>query len=116
MWTNNNCLERRNNVSATLHINIYQHYGIKTSKTPWKHHPQPITKNEEVKVLWDFEILTDKVMTARRPDIIVVDKTKHASTIMDVAASLDRKVKDKDEILKYQDLNMKIHKLWKYKS
>ena len=76
---------------------------------PWKHQPDPVTENKGEKVLWDFEIRTDKVIPARRPDIVVIDKTKRTTIIIDVAVSLDRKVKDKeDEMLNYQDLSIEI--------
>ena len=43
----------------------------------------------EAKLLWDFEIQTYKVMHARILDIVVVDKTKCTTTIIDVAVPLD---------------------------
>ena len=92
-------------------MNKCQHYGIKTSKTQWKHHPDPVTENKEAKVLWDFEIRRDKVIPTRRPCIVVVDETKRATTIIDIAELLDWKVKDKEDemFLKQQDL-IEMHK------
>ena len=64
--------------------------------------------NKEVEVLLDFEIQTDKVAPARRPDIVVVDKTRPTATIIDVSVPADLKVRDKeDEILKYQDFRVR---------
>ena len=57
-------------------MNICQHYGIKTDKTHLKHHPDTAIKNKEVKVLWDSEIQTDKVMPTQRQDVVVIDKTE----------------------------------------
>ena len=76
--------------------------------------PRPVAEKKEVKVLWDFELRTDKVMPARRPCIVVVNKTEHA----DVAAPLDWRVKDKEDekILKYQDHRVEIEKLWNTKA
>ena len=67
--TNNN-LKRHNNVEAIHHRNVCQHYGLKTSKTPLKHHPDPVTENKGAKVLWDFEMRADKVVPARRLVVI----------------------------------------------
>ena len=54
----------------------------------------------------------DKVIPARRPDIVVIDKTKRTTTIIDVAVPLDWKVKDKDEkIVKYQYLRIEIQEV-----
>ena len=90
--TTNKFLKRHNNVAAILLKNACVHYWIKTSKTPWNHHPEPVAEN---KVSWDFEIQTDKVIPARIPDIVVADKTKHTTTIIDVAVPLDWNVKEK---------------------
>ena len=51
--TTNNYLKRHNNVAAIIHRNICQHYVIQACKTPWKHHPEPVAENKEVKVLLD---------------------------------------------------------------
>ena len=46
----------------------------------------------EVKVLWDIEIKTENV--TQRPDIVTINETKHTPTIIGVAVSIDRKIKD----------------------
>jgi hypothetical protein len=40
-----------------------------------------VTETEEVKILWDFEIRTDKVITARRQDVVVLGKEERKLTI-----------------------------------
>ena len=69
-------------------------------------------------MLWDVEVRIDKVMPARRPDTVVMDKTKRTTTMIDVAVPLDWKVKDKEDekILKYQDLRIEIQKLLNIKA
>ena len=60
-----------------------------------------------MKVLRGLEIRPDKVITAQRRDMVEIDKTKRTTAIIDVAVSLDWKVKDKDdhEILGPQNKN-----------
>ena len=54
----------------------------------------------------------DKVIPARRPGIVLIDKTKGTTTIIAVAVCLDWNVKDKeDDILKLQDHRIEILKL-----
>ena len=57
-------------------------------------------------MLWDFVIRTDKVITAERRDVVVVDKTRRNTTIIDAAVPLDWNVGDEEDekILKYQDI------------
>ena len=116
--TTNNYLRKHSNVAGIPYSDISQHYGIKTGKSPLKHHPDPVTENKEVKLLWGCEIRTDKVIPARRPDIVAIVKTKQTTTIIDVAAPLDWKVKDREDekILKYRDLRIEIQTPWNTKA
>ena len=68
-----------------------------------------------MKILWDFNIQTDKVIDARRPDIVVTNKDKQESWIVDIAIPGDLWVREKEieKREKYQDLAMEIRRLWK---
>ena len=74
-------------------------------------------ENDKVKILWDMCVQTDKVIQARRPDIVVVDKLKKQVSIIDIAVPADKNVaeKEKEKITKYQDLKMEVKRLWRQK-
>ena len=57
-------------------------------------------------MLWDFNIQTDHVMEAWRPDLVVVNKKERSCKIINFAVPGDRRTeeKEKDKIEKYQDL------------
>ena len=38
--------------------------------------PRSVPENEMHKFLWDFEIQTDHLISARRPDLVIVNKKK----------------------------------------
>ena len=67
--------------------------------------------------MWDFTIQTDHYITARRPDIVVVDKNNKTCQLIDVACPGDKRVKEKEDekIAKYQDLAREIRKIWNMK-
>ena len=44
------------------------------TKSWYEHRAYKVVKNEDVKVLWDFNIQVDKFIEARRPNIILVRK------------------------------------------
>ena len=69
-------------------------------------------------MLWDFEIRTDRIITARRPDIVVIDKTTRTAAIIDVAVPNDNNIKSKEQekVEKYQDLRLEIQRLWNVKA
>ena len=64
--------------------------------------------------MWDFNIRTDRVIEARRPDIVLIDKKNKETMIIDVAVPGDFRVKEKEieKITKYQDLVVEINRMW----
>ena len=40
------------------------------------HNPEPVLENDTHKLLWDFDIQTDHLISARRPDLIIINKKK----------------------------------------
>ena len=75
-------------------------------------------ENQDTKILWDFNIRSDRVMEAKRPDIVLIDKkNQEIFTISDAAIPEDFRVRDKDaeKISKYQDLTLEIYRMWNTK-
>ena len=107
-------LKRHNAVAAVIHKAICDDYNIETVKQIWLHHPEAVTETEKVKILWDYEIRTDRIIPARRPDIVVLDKEERKLTIIDVAVPSDANIKEKEteKITKYQDLKIELQRLW----
>ena len=53
--------------------------GMKNSKRSNKwymHNPAPVLENDTHKLLWDFNIQTDHIIPARRPDVIIINNNK----------------------------------------
>ena len=40
------------------------------------HNPAPVRENDSHKLQWDFNIQTDQLIPARRPDLIIINKKK----------------------------------------
>ena len=40
------------------------------------HNPAPVLENDTHKILWDFNIKTDYLIPARRPDLIIIYNKK----------------------------------------
>ena len=43
------------------------------------HNPAPVLENDSHKLLWDFNIQTDHLIPARRPDLIIINNKKRES-------------------------------------
>ena len=71
--------------------------------------------NEEVKLLWDFTIQTDREIHHRRPDIVIQKKKAKETIIVDIAVPGDSNIlqKETEKCEKYQDLAREIQRIWK---
>ena len=65
------------------------------------HNPAPVLENNTHKLLWDFDIHTDHLISARRPALVINNK-KRTCKIVDFAEKKD----------KYLDLARELKKLW----
>ena len=85
----------------------------------YMHNPAPVLENDTHKLLWDFDIQTDHLISARRPDLIIINKKKKKKIckIVDFAVPADRRIKLKEceKRDKYLDLARELKKLWNMK-
>ena len=73
-----------------------------------------VLENDEVKLLWDLSIQTEKRIEHNKPDIVVLDKKQKLCLIIDVAYPFDTRIKKKEQekIEYYNDLKYEILKCW----
>ena len=76
------------------------------------HNPESVLESETYQLLWDFKIQTDPRISARRPDVVIVNKKK-TCRIVDFAVPKDNRVKLKEKKKggKYVDLARERKKL-----
>ena len=77
-------------------------------------------ENKTRKILWIFEIETDLQISAKRPDLVIVNKKKkkkRTSRIVNFALPADHRVKlkESEKKHKYQDLAWELKQIWKMK-
>ena len=53
------------------------------------HNPAPVLENDTHKLLGDFDIHTDHLISARRPALIIINKKKKIWKIVDFAVPAD---------------------------
>ena len=75
----------------------------------YMHNPESVLENDRHKILWDFEIQTDHLISARRPDLMIIDKKERTSWIVDFAVPAKHRVRLKgcEKSNKYLDLARK---------
>ena len=60
------------------------------------HNPALVLENDSHKLLWDFNIQTDHLIPARRPDLIIINKKKRTCKIVRFAVPADYRIKLKE--------------------
>ena len=76
------------------------------------HNPAPVLENDTHKLLWDFDIHTDHLISARGPDLIIINKKTRICKIVDFAVPADHRIKLKEceKRDKYLDLARELKK------
>ena len=79
------------------------------------HKPAPVLENDTHKLSWNFDIQTNHLISARRPDLIIINKKKSLYKIFAFAVPADHRIKLKEYEKKDKnlDLTKKLTKLWK---
>ena len=77
------------------------------------HNPESVLENETSKILWDFDIQTDHLISVRQPGPLIISKEKKPRKIVDFAVLVDHRVKLKESEKKdkYLDLARELKKL-----
>ena len=90
-------------------------YGVECSDKWYEHSLKSVEENEEVKLLWDFTIQTDREIHHRRPDIVIQKKKAKETIIVDIAVPGDSNIlqKETQKCEKYQHLAREIQRIWK---
>ena len=100
------------------HWRICKSYKIETCEHWHEHKPQPVVEGDNVTLLWDFPIRTDRTMQANQPDIIAKDFKEKTCHLIDMSIPADQNipVKEFDKLSKYKDLDIEIQRMWKLRT
>ena len=106
--------KRHDTVAKALHWSLCQKYEISRSEKWYEHQPEAVAENEHIKLMWDFDIRTDRVIRAHRPDITMINKINGKVFLIDVAIPWDTRVneKEREKVDKYHDLKLELERLW----
>ncbi|KAK7925836.1 hypothetical protein WMY93_008146 [Mugilogobius chulae] len=88
-------MELHNQLAGIVYRNICVEYGLETPRSKWETPPK-VVENDRAKILWDFQIQTDRMVMANQPDIVVVDKEQRRAVVVDVASPSDGNIRRKE--------------------
>ena len=92
---------------------LAEKYGFERARKWYEQKPEGVIENQDLKVLWDFMVQCDRVIQARRPDIIVVDKKQKEVRIIGIAIPSDSRIKDREQekMVKHEQLKEEFRRL-----
>ena len=82
-----------------IHWKLCEKHNFERKEKWYKHCPEGVVEDDDVKLIWDINIQCDNVIEARRPDL-------KSCVIIDVAIPGDCRIREKEieKIEKYQNL------------
>ena len=87
---------RHNWVGKVIHWEMCKELKFDHTNKCYMHNPAPVLENDTHKLLWDFNIQMDHLISARRPDLIIINKKKKEKRtwkIVNFAAPVDHRIK-----------------------
>ena len=101
---------RHDNVARYINWQLCIKGGFERADRWYNQQTEAIIENANYKLLWDFTIQCDRMIKARPPDIVLVDKMNKEIKIIDIAVPGDSRVKEKEleKMEKYQYLRKEI--------
>ncbi|XP_074609279.1 uncharacterized protein LOC141863586 isoform X3 [Acropora palmata] len=111
-------LHRRDKAASYLHWNICKELNINVEEKWYEHEPQTVTERDNITILWDMPIQTDREIKANRPDIVIKDKQEKSCLLIDMSIPTEKNtsVKVTEKLSKYKDLEIEIERMWGMKA
>ncbi|CAH3171077.1 unnamed protein product [Porites lobata] len=113
-------ISRHNNAAAYLHWSICKDHDIEITDKWYEHEPETVIHNKDnnITIMWDMPVNTDRTITANRPDIIVKDSVNSTCKLIDMTVPSDRNIalKETEKKCKYKDLELEIQRMWHMKT
>ena len=105
-------------VGKMIHWEMCKKFEFDHANKWYMHNPAPVLENSTHKLLCDFVIQTDHLISARRPDLIIINNKKKICKIVNFAVPADHRIKLKEcaKRDKYLDLPREFKKkIWNMK-
>ena len=83
-------------VGKVIHWEMCKKLKFDHTNKWYMHNPAPVLENNTHKLLWDFHIHTDLLLSARRPDLIIINKKKKKRKLAKLSTLLSRLTTEKN--------------------
>ena len=79
---------RHNWVGKVIHWEMCKKFKFDHTNKWYMHNPAPVLENDTHKLLWDFDIWTDHLISTRRPDLIIINKKREFAKLSTLLSRL----------------------------
>ena len=94
-------------VGKVIHWEMCRKFQFNNTNKQYMHSPAPVLENDSHKLLWDFNVQTDHLIPARRPDLIIInDKKKRICKIVNFGVPADHRINLKESEKKDKYLHL----------
>ena len=99
-------------VGKGIHWEMCKKFKFDHANKSYMHNPAHVLENDTHKLLWDFNIQTDRLISAKRQDLIIINKKKKICKIVDFTVQADHRInlKECEKRDKYLDLSRELKK------
>ena len=109
-------------VGKVIHWEMCKTFKFDHTNKWYMHNPAPVIENDTHRLLWDFNIHSDQLISTRRPDLIIINNNNNNNNKqnlqnVDFAVPADHRIKLKEcnKKDKYLDVARELKKLWNMK-
>ena len=110
--------QRHDNLARIVHWKLCGENQIERANNWYEHEPKGVVETKDIKLLWDFMIQCDHHIVHRKPDTVIIEKSKRVGKIIDIAIPVDNRIEEKEneKIEKYENLRREMKQIWNLKS
>ena len=76
---------------------MFKKFKFDHTNSWYMYNPAYVLENDTHKLLWDFDIHVDHLISARRPDFIIINKKNGNCKIVDIAVPADHGLNLKEQ-------------------
>ena len=87
---------RHDKVAAIIHQELCKKYGVVVKEKWYDYKAEKVIETDEIKILWDMRIQTNKVIENARPDIVALNKITRKCVLIDIAFPFDTRINEKE--------------------
>ena len=100
--------------------NICKDHDIEVTDRWYEHESETVMYNKDnnITIIWDMPVNTNRTIAANRPDIMVKDSVNSTCKLIYMTIPSDRNIalKELEKKCKYRDLELEIQRMWQMKT